>query len=81
MALGRRNKGTDVIRILSDCSVDGTMYPFRHAFKVNLSANCPCPEGVVGRDVGGADMTCTMDCDSMLWISMVSFGSKAVTYG
>lgn len=71
---GRRNRGTDVIRILSDRSVDGTIYPFRHVAKFDLSAE---PEGVVG----GAGKTCTIDCVSRLWISMVSFGSRAVTYG
>jgi hypothetical protein len=56
------------------------MYPFRHVVKFSRLVNCPCPEGVVGGDVD-ADITCTMDCDSRLWISMVSLGSKAVIYG
>jgi len=64
--ISERNKGTDVIRILSDCSVDGTMYPFRHVAKVSRLVSFLRPEGVVGGDVVDVDMTCTMDCDSRL---------------
>lgn len=63
-----RCSGTEVFRILSERSEDGTMNPLRlfanPILPPNIGLGCPSMGGDVGRDVGGADTTCLMDWSS-----------------
>lgn len=68
---------TGTRRNFSERCVDGIRNPFVHEMRFLLSDSA----GVINGDVGVADMTCTIACVSILWISIFPFGRRVVIYG